>query len=43
MMQQIDNKDLELENWLLVNKQSTQQKEGIVSNLILIYDVVIKV
>ena len=41
MMKEIESKDL-LENLQLVNEQSTQLKEGIVSNLIMIYVVVIK-
>ena len=42
MMKEIESKDLLLENLQLVNEQSTQLKEGIVSNLIMIYVVVIK-
>ena len=42
MMKEIESKDLPLENLQLVNEQSTQLKEGIVSNLIMIYVVVIK-
>ena len=42
MLKQSETKDFQLEKLQLVKEQSTQLKEGIVSNLIQIYDVIIK-
>ena len=41
-MQHSETEDVDLQKFQLVKKKSTQLKEGIVSNLILIYVVVIK-
>ena len=41
-MKESETKDLLLENLQLVKEQSTQLKEGIIGNLIMIYVVVIK-
>ena len=41
MMQRSETKDLELERLPLVKDESIQLKEGIVSNLIMIYVVVV--
>ena len=43
MMQHSKTEDFELQKLQLAREQSTQLKEGIVNNLILIYVVVIKV
>ena len=42
MMKESETKDLLQESLQLVKEQSTQLKEGIISNLIMIYVVVIK-
>ena len=42
MIKQNETKKLELEKLQLIKEQSSQLQEGIVSNFILIYDVVIK-
>ena len=42
MMQHSETKDLELQKLQLAKEQSTQLRQGIVGNIILIYVVVIK-
>ena len=39
MLEQSETKDVQLEKSQLVKEQSAQQKEGIISNLIQIYDI----